>query len=134
MSVTEQRSVTDLLTATLQAQEAARLAEMEASELRGRATNLESALKIAMVESGTKKISSDQHHLDVSVVSRKDVRIVDMFEFAAALAEAGMTVPMTTPEPKPDVAACKNVAKAFPDMPGVEPIETVYLKWTGHTA
>lgn len=127
-------SLTQLLTETLQAQEAARMAEIEAGDLRGKATNLETRLKMAMLEAGTKKIISDEHHLDVSVVTRKDVRIVNMDEFAAALAEAGMTVPMTTPEPKPDTTACKNVAKAFPDMPGVEPFETVYLKWNGHTA
>lgn len=126
--------ITDLLTETLQAQEAARLAEIHAGELRGKAQNLETQLKVAMVESGMKKFSSELHHLDVSVVTRKDVRIANMDEFAAALTEAGMTVPMTAPEPRLDTAACKNVAKAFPDMPGVEPIETVYLKWNGHTA
>lgn len=131
--MTETSAVTQLLTDTLKAQEAARLAQLEASYLNGKAQNLEAQLKVAMLESGTKKISSDEHHLDVSVVTRKDVRIVNMDEFAAALAEAGMVVPMTNPEPKPDTTACKNVAKAFPDMPGVEPFETVYLKWNGHT-
>lgn len=132
--MTATTTLTELLTDTLYAQETARLAELHAGELRGKATNLETQLKAAMLEAGTKKISSDEHHLDVSVVTRKDVRIIDMDEFAAALSESGMSVPMTTPEPKPDVTACKNVAKAFPDMPGVEPFETVYLKWTGHTS
>ena len=128
----EQPSVTRLLTETLKAQEEARLAGLHAGELTARATNLELQLRVAMVTQGVKKLVSDEHQLDVTVVTRRDVRIDSMDEFAAALIEAGMNVPMS--EPRPDTAACKKVAKSFPDMPGVEPIETIYLKWTGHTS
>lgn len=122
----------DLLTDVLKAQEAARLAENEARQLRGVATHLESQLMIAMTEAGAKKLTSAAHQLDVSVVTRRDVRIVDAEEFAAAMTENGMTPPMTAP--KLDTVAMKKIAKSLPDWPGAEPFETVYLSWKGHSA
>lgn len=119
-----------LLGDTLKAQEAARLAELNAGYLREKATYAEAQLKMAMAENGVRKLTSTEHHLDVSVVTRKDVRITDAAEFAAAMTENGMEPPMT--EPKFDTIAMKKIAKNLPDFPGAEPFETVYLKWTGH--
>ena len=123
-------TIHDLLTNCLARQEAARLCQMEASKAQAEADYAEQQLKLAMLDAGVKTHRDDLYQMDVTVVTRRDVRIDDMTEFTAALTEAGMTIPMT--EPRPDTAACKKVAKVFPDLPGVTPTETTYLKWTGH--
>lgn len=91
--------------------------------------------EIALIEMQMRALLEDEHidkiripdaGITVAITRRRDVRIVNAEDFAAALIENGMDVPMTAP--KPDTRAMKEIAKKLPDWPGAEPFETVSLK------
>ena len=100
----------------------------ELSEEQAIVNQLESEVEAMVAATPGHSLYSDTVKCRYTLVTRRDVRIINADEFAAAMIENGMEPPMT--EPKLDTRALKDIAKKLPDFPGAEPFESVYLKAT----
>lgn len=104
-------------------------AETKLEGINHQINQIESEMKSLLRSEGVGKVWLPETGATVSIEVRKDVRIIDADEFAAAMIENGMDVPMTEPvAPKIDTRKLKEIGKKLPDWPGAEPFETVVLK------
>ena len=87
------------------------------------------ALMNAMVFLGEKAVDSPEHHLSVTRIVKRDLKIDNERQMEAALNEAGIVAPLTNP--KIDAAKLRPIIEGMGgDVPGARIEESSYLKVT----